>query len=153
MSHNSGGESTIPHQSILSLKEERTLPCFFLTSCFHQQSLSFLGLEKHHSDLYLYGHVFSSLYVCVYGSKFPLGIRTPVREDLLLLLLVSRFSRVRLCATPEMAAHQAPPSPLTQDDLMVASLRLQRPCVPDSWWTWVLWTLFSPAQGMTVSGG
>ena len=27
-----------------------------------------------------------------------------------LLLLLSRFSRVRLCATPQMAAHQAPPS-------------------------------------------
>ena len=26
-----------------------------------------------------------------------------------LLLLLSRFSRVRLCATPQMAAHQAPP--------------------------------------------
>ena len=29
---------------------------------------------------------------------------------LLLLLLLSRFSRARLCATPQMAAHQAPPS-------------------------------------------
>ena len=29
---------------------------------------------------------------------------------LLLLLLLSRFSRVRLCVTPSMAAHQAPPS-------------------------------------------
>ena len=29
---------------------------------------------------------------------------------LLLLPLLSRFSRVRLCATPETAAHQAPPS-------------------------------------------
>ena len=28
----------------------------------------------------------------------------------LLLLLLSRFSRVRLRATPEMAAHRAPPS-------------------------------------------
>ena len=28
----------------------------------------------------------------------------------LLLLLLSHFSRVQLCATPEMAAHQAPPS-------------------------------------------
>ena len=28
---------------------------------------------------------------------------------LLLLLLLSHFSRVRLCATSEMAAHQAPP--------------------------------------------
>ena len=29
---------------------------------------------------------------------------------MLLLLLLSRFSRVRLCATPEMAAYQALPS-------------------------------------------
>ena len=29
---------------------------------------------------------------------------------LLLLLLLSHFSRVRLCATPETTAHQAPPS-------------------------------------------
>ena len=29
---------------------------------------------------------------------------------LLLLLLLSRFSRVRLCATPQTAAHQAPPA-------------------------------------------
>ena len=29
---------------------------------------------------------------------------------MLLLLLLSRFSRVLLCATPETAAHQAPPS-------------------------------------------
>ena len=29
---------------------------------------------------------------------------------LLLLLLLSRFSRVRLCATPQMAAYQAPRS-------------------------------------------
>ena len=29
---------------------------------------------------------------------------------MLLLLLLSRFSRVRLCATPWTAAHQAPPS-------------------------------------------
>ena len=30
--------------------------------------------------------------------------------SMLLLLLLSHFSRVQLCATPEMAAHQAPPS-------------------------------------------
>ena len=29
---------------------------------------------------------------------------------MLLLLLLSRFSRVRLCVTPQTAAHQAPPS-------------------------------------------
>ena len=35
--------------------------------------------------------------------------QTPGRISMLLLLL-SRFSRVRFCATPETAAHQAPPS-------------------------------------------
>ena len=33
-----------------------------------------------------------------------------VSVDMLLLLLLSRFSRVWLCATPQTAAHQAPPS-------------------------------------------
>ena len=37
-------------------------------------------------------------------------ISNPARRKLLLLLLLSRFSRVRLCATPQTAAHQAPPS-------------------------------------------
>ena len=32
------------------------------------------------------------------------------RQEDWLLLLLSHFSRVRLCATPETAAHQAPPS-------------------------------------------
>ena len=32
------------------------------------------------------------------------------QNGILLLLLLSRFSRVRLCATPQTAAHQAPPS-------------------------------------------
>ena len=32
------------------------------------------------------------------------------RKSMLLLLLLSRFSRVRLCGTPLTAAHQAPPS-------------------------------------------
>ena len=32
------------------------------------------------------------------------------KDVMLLLLLLSRFSRVRLCASPETAAHQAPPS-------------------------------------------
>ena len=45
---------------------------------------------------------------------FPMSHhRTFVKDHLtiyLLLLLLSRFSRVRLCSTPETAAHQAPRS-------------------------------------------
>ena len=40
----------------------------------------------------------------------PLPVALSRQEYWLLLLLLSRFSRVRLCATPETAAHQAPPS-------------------------------------------
>ena len=46
-----------------------------------------------------------SLHICKILSKFwRSGLL------LLLLLLLSHFSRVRLCATPETEAHQAPPS-------------------------------------------
>ena len=45
-------------------------------------------------------------------SSAPYGTPRPKEGQLLLLLLLllSRFSCVQLCATPEMAAHQAPPS-------------------------------------------
>ena len=36
--------------------------------------------------------------------------RVTLSHQLLLLLLLSRFSCVRLCVTPQTAAHQAPPS-------------------------------------------
>ena len=35
-------------------------------------------------------------------------IRGETVTDFILLLLLSRFSRVQLCATPQTAAHQAP---------------------------------------------
>ena len=43
-------------------------------------------------------------------EKLLLPEATPSAQSALLLLLLSRFSRVRLCAIPEMAAHKAPPS-------------------------------------------
>ena len=46
---------------------------------------------------------------CEYASKkSPTNMK--ISNCKTLLLLLSRFSRVRLRATPEMAAHQAPPS-------------------------------------------
>ena len=44
------------------------------------------------------------------GSSAPHGLSSAPNSTPLLLLLLSRFSRVRLCATPQTAAHQAPPS-------------------------------------------
>ena len=47
----------------------------------------------------------------ILNAQLSLGEREIEGELLLLLLLLlSRFSHVRLCATPETAAHQAPPS-------------------------------------------
>ena len=45
---------------------------------------------------------------CIAGWFFT--TEPPGKPSGMLLLLLSRFSRVRLCATPQMAAHQAPPS-------------------------------------------
>ena len=45
------------------------------------------------------------------GEGLIPGQETKIPDTvLLLLLLLSRFSRVRLCATPKMAAHHPPPS-------------------------------------------
>ena len=52
-------------------------------------------------------HLFSLLHWQV--GSLPLASPGKPTSSLLLLLLC-RFSRVRLCATPETAAHQAPPS-------------------------------------------
>ena len=48
--------------------------------------------------------------VCRFLKKKKKKKRKNIELPLLLLLLLSCFSRVRLCATPETAAHQAPPS-------------------------------------------
>ena len=48
---------------------------------------------------------------CLYLLIIPGGVIRPrAHMLLLLLLLLSRFSRVRLCATPWTVAYQAPPS-------------------------------------------
>ena len=45
-----------------------------------------------------------------YNSYIITRLSRPKANRLITLLLLSHFSRVRLCATPEMAAHQTPPS-------------------------------------------
>ena len=64
-------------------------------------AISFCRGSSHRSD--------RTCISCIAGGLFtePPG-KTP--EKTLLLLLLSRFSRVQLCVTPWTAAHQAPPS-------------------------------------------
>ena len=58
-------------------------------------------------------HSLCSAYGCfhVWMAELSNYNRDHLAHRYLLLLLLSSFSHVRLCATPEMAAHQAPPSP------------------------------------------
>ena len=50
----------------------------------------------------------SSSYISHPSEQYPHLPNHPSRHLGVILLLLSRFSRVRLCATPETAAHQAP---------------------------------------------
>ena len=54
--------------------------------------------------------LFPSLFVHYKTSAHKHTKRIPRSKRQSQLLLLSRFSHVRLCATPETAAHQAPPS-------------------------------------------
>ena len=51
---------------------------------------------------------YNFIHITSYNHNYP--IRKILSFILGMLLLLSRFSRVRLCATPKMSAHQAPPS-------------------------------------------
>ena len=55
---------------------------------------------------------------------------------LLLLLLLSRFSHVRLCATPETAAHQAPPSLAFSRQEHWSGLPFLLQCTESEKWKW-----------------
>ena len=61
------------------------------------------------SDLILEGSKITADGDCSHEIKRRLLLGRKVITNLLLLLL-SRFSHVRLCVTPQMTAHQAPPS-------------------------------------------
>ena len=53
----------------------------------------------------------SDMGLCLWNSRIWVSymvIQSSQKWQFNMLLLLSRFSRVRLCATPEMAAHQAP---------------------------------------------
>ena len=71
----------------------------------YQTLVKMWSSKNFYSLVSMYIGIVSLQKVCCYLINLQLDIRT-----LLLLLLLSRFSRVWLCATPETAAHQAPPS-------------------------------------------
>ena len=76
-----------------------------LLNCMNSGSFSFRwNLHWNHTLLTSQHLSFSWL------LRKPLKSQFAPNSVLLLLLLLSHFSRVQLCATPQTAAHQAPPS-------------------------------------------
>ena len=59
----------------------------------------------------------------------------------MLLLLLSRFSRVRLCETPETAAHQAPPSLGFSRQEHWSGLPFPSPMHESENWKWSYWVV------------
>ena len=64
------------------------------------------------------------------------SVITKSNHSLLLLLLLSRFSRVRLCATPWTAAHEAPPSLGFSRQEHWSGLPLPSPMHESEKWKW-----------------
>jgi len=84
---------------------------FFLYSCSNlkvipeKQSLNLWGRSRSWEH-----RPTANLHIQVHLKKIHMELSPLWPWCLALLLLLSHFSRVRLCATPETAAHQAPPS-------------------------------------------
>ena len=70
---------------------------------------------------------------------------------LLLLLLLSHFSRVRLCATPWTAAHQAPPSLGFSRQEHWSGLPFPSPMHESEKWKWVAQSCPTPSNPMDCS--
>ena len=76
--------------------------------CLYAQSCSTVGNPMDYTLPNSSVHKIFQAGVLVYVAiSFSRGGKPP---EIALLLPLSRFSRVRLCATPKTAAHQAPPS-------------------------------------------
>ena len=70
---------------------------------------------------------------------------------LLLLLLLSRFSRVQLCATPLTAAHQAPPSLGFSRQEYWGGLPFPSPMHESEKWKWSPQSCLTPSDPMDCS--
>ena len=93
---NGSWHSTTVDLSALNISMQCSLSCLLLARGSRQSRWRFPGRRKG-----------APVHSCPCRDSFLLPFTL---GQLLLLLLLSRFSRVRLCATPETAAHRAPPS-------------------------------------------
>ena len=72
-----------------------------------------------------------------------LGSRSAFCSPAISLLLLSRFSRVWLCVTPQMAAHQAPPPLVSSRQEHWSGLPFPSPMHESETWKWSRVLLFT----------
>ena len=92
-------------------RQYKTQVLYYFLSLVSTQSSSLIWVKPVEAvtDFIFLGSKVTADADCSHEIKRRLLLGRKVMTNLLLLLL-SRFSRVWLCATPETAAHQAPPS-------------------------------------------
>ena len=85
-------------------------------------------------------------YCCVCHEGFIIGIsgERMGRADWLTLLLLSYFSHVWLCVTPQTAAHQAPPSLGFSRQEHWSGLPFPSPMHESEKWKWSVWLFATP---------
>ena len=114
---------------------------FLLRSMRARPYWSCLSLHSYYIEQWQV-HIRCSVSCMTSNSKWlalfiPYNIKTASLIGLLLLLLLlSRFSRVRLCATPQMAAHQAPLSLGFSRQEHWSGLPLSSPMQESEKWKW-----------------
>ena len=145
---------------VFSSPDYKAFPFFCLPLSLYQNELWWLtpllckALNKQPlltslSCFHLFPHIteWASINSCLHNTEVTKwGFSAPSPLDFLLAKLLSHFSRVRLCATPWTAAHQAPlslefsrqehwsglpfPSPVHESEVKVKSLSRVRLCDP-----------------------
>ena len=94
--------STLSHASNLDWRSVSHM-VIYMFQCY--------SLKSSHPHLLSQSPKVCSLHLCLFCClTYRIIVTIFLNSMLLLLLLLSHFSCVRLCATPQTAAHQAPPS-------------------------------------------
>ena len=91
--------------------------------------------------MYLYSFIYlvsssTSILTSILWPQMPLPASAISSLFWQQLLLLSRFSHVQLCATPEMAAHQAPPYPGFSRQECWSGLPFPSPMHESEKWKW-----------------
>ena len=128
------GIRTQPFHPMQDSSSRPSLPYSSLLGWWRLFSYLFPGLTAPNfylrkSDIYIY------IYIYPYQNKQIKQEKLHIIKHLLLLLL-SRFSRVRLCVTPYTAAHQAPPSPGLSGQEHWSGLPFPSPIRESEKWKW-----------------